>query len=159
MSKILKISVGIQPAINTFIKSYKDNHYSKYAYDFDDYGYSEDFWNSYYSRNDFDDDFEDRWGDNYANNSQSIYYYEDIDTKTKGGISECDARFTTAKSLFEYCEKKGISISNATKRHIENNYIVHCCINPEKRIHGKLELVADISFGSLFWMYSTIQDF
>jgi len=156
------IHIGIQPSIKSFIKTCKFDSFYDYPYGFDDLPfcggcYGDDCWDDYsFNKGKFDSDFDDDFDSDSLKSYKSIYFYEDIDTKYRGGMTECDVEFTTVKALQEYCSRQGIKIPKKALKKLETGYVSHCCINLSKKLKGKLVLEVDSSFGSLLWNNTTL---
>ena len=74
-----------------------------------------------------------------------IYYYPDY--------HERDSRFEfhTYSEFQEFCESMGYDIPSDVESWIRYNTVCHCCLSSESLKYGKHEIVAESSYGILFY--------
>lgn len=80
-----------------------------------------------------------------SNNNLRIYYYEDVNDPDNV------RRFSKYKNFDKFINSFGIKIGDEALNVILHNNTIHCCIDPKSLSTGKLELLAERSFGALRW--------
>jgi len=102
------------------------------------------------SCNDEDDEFD---ADEYLKHSKdkkSIYYYPNI-------LDEYSRiEFSTLKEFNDFCDKHGYLMSNKTANDMIKGKVMHCTLDPTDKIVGDFVIVADRSYGGLY--YSVCDD-
>ena len=96
--------------------------------------------------NDFEyTSYEEVNDDNGITDGKEIYYYPDYHDK--------DARieFGTLKAFNEFCDDNGYSVPSHVANMILFNRVSHCCLHPQSREYGLYEIIAETSYGNLFY--------
>lgn len=83
--------------------------------------------------------------DNGLSDGKEIYYYPDYHDK--------DARleFSTLKAFNEFCDDNGYVVPSHVGNMILFNRVSHCCLHPQSRDYGLYEIIAETSYGNLFY--------
>lgn len=76
---------------------------------------------------------------------KEIYFYYDYHDK------EHRETFHTLEGFEEYCEDMGYDVSDTVMNRIVFNRVSHVCLNPVALEYGHSELIAEDSYGTLFY--------
>lgn len=83
--------------------------------------------------------------DNGLTNGKEIYYYVDYHDK------ENRLEFSSLDSFIEFCDDNGYNIPEKVLNEIKYRRVSHVCLNPLVRGYGYYEIIAEESYGSLFY--------
>ena len=100
-------------------------------------GEEEDNVNDFSCMHDFEDD-----GLIYG---KAIYYYPDYHNK------DSRLEFDSLKGFNDFCEDSGYNLSEHVANEIMYRRVSHTCLNPEFKEYGLYEIMAEESYGSLFF--------
>jgi hypothetical protein len=76
---------------------------------------------------------------------KEIYYYPDYHDK------ENRLEFSTLKGFNDFCETNGYSIPKYVSTKLIYNRVVHTCLRHDGVQYGIYEIMAETSYGSLFY--------
>lgn len=76
---------------------------------------------------------------------KEIYYYPDYHDK------DSRLEFSTLKAFNDFCDDNGYSIPTHISNLLIFNRVVHTCLHPQSREYGLYEIMAETSYGSLFY--------
>jgi len=77
--------------------------------------------------------------------SCEIHYYSDYHKKDDATV------FRSYDEFFSFCKDEGIVVTQSCSSLIRCRYQSHCCLDPVKRDLGVFELIAEASYGSMFY--------
>lgn len=83
--------------------------------------------------------------DNGLTNGKEIYYYPDYHEK------ENRLEFTSLKAFNEFCDDNGYNVPKNVGDEIMYRRVSHVCLNPVVREYGMYEIIAESSYGNLFY--------
>lgn len=83
--------------------------------------------------------------DVFGDDEYIIYFYDDYHEKYDY------TEFNSYREFVDFCGTEGIRIPIDIGTDIKNRVVSHCCINPEMRELGYLELLSESSYGSMFY--------
>lgn len=78
-------------------------------------------------------------------NGKEIYYYPDYHEKDNR------IEFNTLKSFNDFCEDNGYSLPEYVANDIMYRRVSHTCLRPDAREYGLYEIMAEDSYGTLFY--------
>jgi hypothetical protein len=87
-----------------------------------------------------DDDYEDGDGQ-----SKTIWFYPDYHDK------DDKLEFNSLKAFDKYCTKMGYKVPKYVESDIVYRSESHCCLNPQAEREGVLEIMAEHSYGEMFY--------
>lgn len=97
-----------------------------------------------------DDDFDAEYYDKHKNDKKSIYYYPSVYYKNTR------IEFESMKKFSDFCDKNGLFLTNDTINQLMYNKVSHCTLDPIDEAEGDKVVVADKSYGGLY--YSVCDD-
>ena len=83
--------------------------------------------------------------DNGVTDGKEIYYYPDYHDK------DSRLEFSTLKAFNDFCDDNGYVIPSHVSNQIIFNRVSHTCLHPESRNYGVYEIIAETSYGNLFY--------
>lgn len=83
--------------------------------------------------------------DNGVTNGKEIYYYPDYHDKDNR------LEFETLSGFCDFCEENGYIVSDQVANDIMYRRVSHTCLRPEAREYGRYEIMAEESYGSMFY--------
>jgi hypothetical protein len=83
--------------------------------------------------------------EDYEPEGKEIWYYPDYHCK------EDRLEFNSLKDFSDYCDTMGYFVDENVADDIEWRYESHCCLNPESKKLGLMEIMAEHSYGDLFY--------
>lgn len=83
--------------------------------------------------------------DNGISDGKEIYYYPDYHDK------DSRLEFSTLKAFNEFCDDNGYTVPSHIMNTILFNRVSHCCLHPQSREYGLYEIIAETSYGNLFY--------
>ena len=89
--------------------------------------------------------YEELDDDNGVLDGKEIYYYPDYHDK------DSRLEFTTLKAFNEFCEDNGYSVPTHVSNQLLFNRVSHTCLHPSSREYGLYEIMAEESYGSMFY--------
>jgi hypothetical protein len=96
-----------------------------------------------------DDDFGyteyDEVDDNGVTNGKEIYYYPDYHDKDNR------LEFNTLSDFCNFCEDNGYIVSDSVANDIMFRRVSHTCLRPDSREYGMYEIMAEESYGVMFY--------
>ena len=98
------------------------------------------------------DGIDDDYTEDYEPISKQIWFYPDYHFK------EDRLEFNTLSSFKEYCEDMGYFIDNSVIDELNYRYESHCCLNPDSKRLGLLEILSEHSYGEMFYMVCDVSE-
>lgn len=90
--------------------------------------------------------YSDYESDSIYSETKSIYFYYDYHEKGDRIL------FTSLKEFSDFCDSMGYSLSDNCISKIIYSYESHCCVNPETYCNNMIEIVAEHSYGEMFYV-------
>ena len=78
-------------------------------------------------------------------NGKEIYYYPDYHNK------ENRLEFSTLSAFNDFCEDNGYNVPDHIANDIMYRRVSHVCLRPDAREYGLYEIMAEESYGTLFY--------
>lgn len=89
--------------------------------------------------------YEEMSDDNGVTDGKEIYYYPDYHDK------DSRLEFSTLKAFNDFCDDNGYMIPTHVANQIMFNRVSHTCLHPQSREYGMYEIMAEQSYGGLFY--------
>lgn len=83
--------------------------------------------------------------DNGLSNGKEIYYYPDYHNK------ENRLEFSTLSAFNDFCDENGYNVPDHIANDIMYRRVSHVCLRPDAREYGLYEIMAEESYGTLFY--------
>lgn len=97
----------------------------------------------------FEENPSEYWGDDEYDDgdyqSKVIWFYPDFHYK------DDRLEFNSLKAFDKYCAKEGYNVPTYVSSDIIYRYESHCCLNPQAEKEGILEVMAEDSYGNMFY--------
>lgn len=83
--------------------------------------------------------------DNGLTNGKEIYYYPDYHNKDNR------LEFETLSGFNDFCDENGYVVPSHIANDIMYRRVSHCCLRPDAREYGMYEIMAEDSYGTMFY--------
>jgi len=90
-------------------------------------------------------EYEELGDDNGLMDGKEIYYYPDYHEK------DSRLEFSTLKAFNEFCEDNGYTVPEHVANAIMYRRVSHTCLSPDAREWGHYEIMAEESYGGMFY--------
>jgi hypothetical protein len=93
----------------------------------------------------YDGEEDDDISDNGITDGKEIYYYPNYHEK------DSRLEFNSLKDFSDFCDDNGYIVNDDVSNLIMFNRVVHTCLKPNTREYGIYEMMADTSYGGMFY--------
>lgn len=83
--------------------------------------------------------------EDYESESKEIWFYPDYHCK------DDKLEFNSLKEFSDYCDSMGYWVDKEVAADISWRYESHCCLNPESKKIGLLEIMTEHTYGEMFY--------